>query len=422
MAMNRRAFLTLAGMAGVSSTLGLSGCGDGASTSSGGTTEISYWLWQDNATDTTWQDLANEFNAAQSAVRVALQVIPLAQYQDKLLTAATSGNGPDAARCKDWWVGQFAPKKALADLTSRVDAWNGGADVVSALWDTGRIPGAKKIYMLPHQFVTLYLYYRKDFFASLGLAAPKTQQDVLTAAERLIDPNSKRYGMDVRGGAGGQDQWLAFMFAGGASVVSGSDVVLDDAVATAVNQSYIDLERRLHAAPPGSVTAAFSQVQANFAAGTTGMMIHHVGSLGALRPALGDRLGVVPMPSADPSKPATLGSMSGNVILSSSRKQDAAWKWISWLSEKPAMSKLSGSAQGQLPVLASVAKEERFASDPYFQVALAAEAYAKTWPALPGVAQIAAKEWGANMQSAFLGKTTSAEMLKALSAVLRERK
>ena len=55
-------------------------------------TTIEYWLWQDNATDTTWADLAEQFNATNPRVQVSLQVIPLAQYPDKLATSLVSGN------------------------------------------------------------------------------------------------------------------------------------------------------------------------------------------------------------------------------------------------------------------------------------------------------------------------------------------
>ena len=165
---------------------------------------LTYWLWQDNATDPTWRKLASEFNASNKGFTVELQVIPLAQYEDKLKTALSSGGGPDAARFKDWWIGEFVKAKALAPLKSRIDAWSGKSDVVPALWNTGQVTGDGDIYMMPHQYVTLYMYYRKSAFKNAGLNPPETHKDVLGAARKLTDAPAKKYAIDVRGGSGGQ--------------------------------------------------------------------------------------------------------------------------------------------------------------------------------------------------------------------------
>jgi multiple sugar transport system substrate-binding protein len=276
--------------------------------------------------------------------------------------------------------------------------------------------------MMPHQYVTFYLYYRKGAFTKAGLTAPQTHKDLLDACQKLLDSSKNQFAIDVRGGAGGQDQWAAWMYSGGAQMVDSSGkVVLNDTTAVSVNQDYLDIQAKLRAAPPGSVTASYAQVLANFEAGTTAMMLHHTGSLGILRPKLGDDLGVVAMPSVDPSSPATLGSMSGNVILSGSKKQDQAWEWISWLDSKAPMLTMSTSKQGQLPVLQSVSSDSHFTTDPGYRIALDAEKYAKTWPAVPGTGTVANKDWGPTIQSAFAGSKSSKSMLDTLAADLAKK-
>ncbi|UCN14682.1 sugar ABC transporter substrate-binding protein [Cellulomonas iranensis] len=398
----------------------LAACGGGDDAAEGPTT-VEYWLWQDDATDTTWDDLAKDFNATHDDVQVNLTTIPLEQYQDRLLTAASSGTAACAARSKDWWLGQFAPQGILADLTDQVEAWDGKDDVIDSLWDTGRLPGSDAVYMLPHQYVTLWLYYNKDRFAEAGIEPPTMQQEFLDAAAALTDAAAGKYAFDVRGGAGGQDQWMAWMFAGGADVVDSSgDVVLDSPEAVAANERYLSVVTELDAAPPGSVTAAFAPVQTNFAAGTTAMMIHHPGSLNAMREALGDALGVVPIPVGDGAGPSTLTSMSGNVVLESCQDKDAAFEWISWLATEEPMRTVSTSIQGQLPVLESVAASEPFSTDPDLQLAVEAARTAKSWPALPGVAQLAAKEFQTQVQIALQGQQSSEEMLAKLVTTLEQ--
>ncbi|WP_194928667.1 sugar ABC transporter substrate-binding protein [Pseudactinotalea sp. HY158] len=398
---------------------GCSGSDGGSEGSGDGPVDVTYWLWQDDATDPTWDNLAEEFNKTHDDVQVTLENIPLDQYQNQVVTAVLNGTGPDAARSKDWWLGQFAPQGAIADLTPFVDSWDGKADVVDALWDTGRVPGDDHIYMLPHQYTTLYLYYRVDYFKEAGIEPPATQQEFLDAAKALTKDG--RYGFDVRGGAGGQDQWLAWMYAGGAQIVdSDGNIVLDDDTGVEVNQRYLDLVTDLKATPPGSITADFAAVKTNFADGLTAMMIHHPGSLKEMQEHFGDKLGVIPVPTVDGQPGPTLGSMSGNVIMANSEKKEAAWTWISWLSEQDQMETMSNSAQGQLPVLQSVIDTPAYTDDPQLKVAVDAIPRAKVWPGIPGVAELAAKEWNPTIQQAFQGSITSDEALTTMADVLRE--
>ncbi|MGI6877405.1 ABC transporter substrate-binding protein [Microbacterium sp. gxy059] len=415
--MTRRRLAALAAAGAI--VLTAAGCsGGGGSAGSDGPVPITYWLWQDDATDTTWSELAEQFNAEQDEVEVTLETIPLDQYQNQLITSAMSGTGPDAARSKDWWLGQFAPEGAIADLSGFADDWDGADDVVDSLWATGHLPGEDAVYMLPHQYTTLYLYYRVSFFEEAGLEPPASQDDFLAVAEQLTGDG--RFAIDVRGGAGGQDQWLAWMYAGGADVVDDSgQVVLDDETAVEVNQRYLDLTTELGAAPPGSITAAFADVKTNFADGLTAMMIHHPGSLKEMQDTFGDDLGVIPIPTGDGQPGATLGSMSGNVVMEGSDAKEAAWTWISWLSEHDQMATMSASPEGQLPVLESVIDLPEYSDDPQLSVAVDAIPTAQAWPALPGVAELAAAQWGPIIQQAFQGEVSSADALGQMADVLR---
>lgn len=160
------------------------------------------------------------------------------------------------------------------------------------------------------------------------------------------------------------------MYAGGTQFVDSSGkVTLDSPTGEQVNQSYLDLVKF---APPGSATAAFAQVQSNFLSGTTAMMIHHVGSLAAVRKQFGQDVGVIPVPSQDPSKPSSLQTMSGNVVFSTSKKQELAWQWETWLLGDAQMLKMSTSPQGRLPVTTAVAANPAFTKDDGYQVALKA--------------------------------------------------
>lgn len=375
---------------------------------------LNYWLWVDDPTDQTWEHLADEFNGQSGHGKVKLQIVPAAQYLDKLQTAISSGSGPDAARMKDEWIGQFVKAGVIAPLDSRINAWSGKGTVVPSAWNAGKIPGSNQIYMMPHQNTALYMYYNKALFKKAGLEAPTTQAEVLADAPKLT--GGGHYAIDVRGGAGGQDQWAAWMYAGGAEFVNSSGkVTLDNPKAVKVNQEYLNLNKY---APPGSATASFAQVQSNFLSGTTAMMIHHVGSLAAVRKQFGNGVGVIPVPAANPAKPSSLQTMSGNVIFSTSKKQELAWQWETWLLKEAPMLQMSTSPQGQLPVTTAVSQNAAFTKDQGYKVAITAEKTAQSWPQLPGTTGVVNATWSPTIQQAFAGTITSRQMLQTLAADL----
>jgi multiple sugar transport system substrate-binding protein len=384
-------------------------------------TVVRYWLWLDDPTEPMFDQLVKDFNATHPGIKVEYQLVPLGEYHDKLITALAAGAGPDAGRFKDWWLGEFVKLNALEPLATPISKWPGRGDVIENLWSTGKVTAAGPVYMLPHQFITFYLYYRKDWFAQAGLKPPVTVDEFLAAARTLTDPAKNQYGFGLRGGAGGQDQWLAFMVAGGARMVdTQGKVIINSPEAVKVNQWYIDLFRVHKVAPPSAPTDAYAQVLGAFQAGNTAMMAHHVGSSVLVTQKLGaGSVGVLPIPAADPAKPATMATMSGNVVFAASKQKDAAFTFISWLSETMPTDKWSGSRQGQLPALKSVAKLARYTENVFFKVSLDGANYAIAWPPLPGVGYVSAQAWQANMQRALLGQISSKDMLDEITKALQ---
>ena len=386
-------------------------------------TTVSYWLWLDDPTDPMFPAVIKEFNDSHPGIRVVPQVIPLDQFHDKLVTAISAGSGPDASRFKDWWLGEFVQAGALEPLSPYVARWGGRTDVIANLWNTGRISPTGLIYMMPHQFITFYMYYRKDWFQQAGLQPPRTFDEFVAAAKRLTDPAHNRYGFGLRGGGGGQDQWLAFMVAGGARMVDAlGHVVVNSPKAVAVNQWYIDLYRTQKVAPPSAPSDAYAQVLGAFEGGITAMFAHHVGSSVLVTDKLGANVvGVVPIPVADPKAPATMATMAGNVMLRGSKNKVAAWTFVSWLTERTAMDEWSRSRQGQLPVLTSLATNPSYQNNAFFKTSFDEAKYAITWPGLPGVGYVSAQLWQQLMQQALLGQISSQQMLDRIATALASK-
>jgi multiple sugar transport system substrate-binding protein len=128
---------------------------------------------------------------------------------------------------------------------------------------------------------------------------------------------------------------------------------------------------------------------------------------------------VVPIPAADPKKPATMVTMAGNVVFAGSKQKEAAFTFISWLSEAGATDKWSGSREGQLPSVKSVAKLPRYTENTFFKVSLDSAGFAVAWPPLPGVGYVSAQGWQANMQRALMGQISSKDMLDEIARALQ---
>ena len=89
----------------------------------------------------------------------------------------------------------------------------------------------------------------------------------------------------------------------------------------------------------------------------------------------------LPTPSSfDPKNPATMITMSGNVVFSPSPAKEEAFKFISWLTEPEQMDKWSRSRNGQLPVLNSVARMDHHINNEFFRVSMEGADYAIGWP------------------------------------------
>ncbi|QTL97313.1 extracellular solute-binding protein [Iocasia frigidifontis] len=379
-------------------------------------TDITYWLWLDDPTDPTIKNLVEEYNKTHPDINVNMEMIPMSQYHDRLATALATNSGPDVARFKIWWLGEFEKAGLLEGLDNYINSWDMKNDVIDNLWDTGKVPGKDEVYMMPHQFISFYMYYRQDWFEENGLSEPVSFADMLEAGKAFTDPDEQRYGFALRGGAGGGDQWLAFMLAGGARVIDeDGNVIINNDTAVEVNQLYIDLFRKHHIAPPTCPTDGFAQIMGGFQSGNTAMAMHHVGSSKTMQEALGDNVAVTAIPQKDPDNPATIAAMSGHVMFKTSAKKDAAFKFMSWMTEKRAMEKWTNSADGQLPVLKSVARMPKFQDDPFYKVSMEAADYAKTWPPLPGVGYITSSLWQELMQKALLGEISSQEMLDQIA-------
>lgn len=381
---------------------------------------INYWYWQDDVTDPTIQNLADQFEQLYG-IKVNIQSsIAQPNFYQSLVNAIAAGNAPDATHLNTNMFGQLIQANVLEPLDAMVDAWPGKADVIPSMWAFDKGPDGK-IYSMPNKFLMFYMYYRTDLFEKYGVAVPKSQEEFVAAAKAMTHPDDDVYGFDIRGGANGQDQWAAFLVAGGAEYLDASgNVVFDSAAAKASNQLYVSTYP--DATNPGAINDGFAQIIANFQAGTASMIINHLGAAKTFDAWDSEKTGVALIPSAtgDPAQTTYMGTMNANAVLAASTKKEAAFQWISFLAETTAQLAITKSTNGYLPVVASVANDPQFESNKYMQVSIQATGNAVTaWPAIPGSTIAAQKTWQPLFQGALTGQNTADAVVEGVAETLR---
>lgn len=408
----------------VSSMLVVSGCSStpAPSASDSKVDSIEYWYWQDDTTDTTMQDLATQFEK-KTGIAVHIQnAIAQPKFYDALVNVIAAGNAPDATHLNTNMLGQLIDAKILAPLDDMVKGWDGQSDVVPTMWSYVKSPDGKQTFALPNKYLMFYMFYRVDLFKAAGIEVPKTQEEFVAAAKALTDPSKNHYGFDIRGGANGQDQWAAYLIAGGAEFLDSSGkVAFDSAAAKKANDSYIST---FPYSPPGSINDGFAQIISNFESGTAAMIINHLGAAKTLQASTGDNVGAALIPSAtgDPSKTTYMGTMNANAVLASSKKKEAAFKWISFLAEKDAQLAITKSTNGYLPVVKSVASDPQFDSNRFFQISVkASENKTAAWPSVTGTTVATQKTWGPLFQGALLNKNSNDDVVKGVAEALGKK-
>ncbi len=402
---------TLALVAGLGTAL-LAGQADAAST-------VRFWYHFDNP-ENPMSDLVKKFEDANPDIKIDARNIPWNSYYDNLYTAIAGGNAPDAAMLKMFALPRLLEMEALEPLDDRINSWDGKDNILDNLFELTKAQDGKHYY-LPVQYVALYLYYRADMFAELGLTPPKTCEELRDAAIKLTrdtngDGRIDTYGFGFRGGKSGHEHWGTFTL--GRTGVA-LDASLNSEAGVAGTQFVVDLLQKDKVFPPSAPNDGFQEIIGAFKTGVTAMTIHHVGSSRDLVAALGDKVSAVPVPECGGGRWTTFGDESSGV-LSSATDKEAAWKWISFLSTE-GNNALFNTATGQLPVTKTDTASWNGHEARFVEATKDSLPFAHLLPASSNTPEFVNTVWPANMQRALLGQITAADMNAAIAKLFEKQ-
>jgi len=179
------------GLCAAMSIMALAGCGggsgDGGSSESGGKTELSFGIWDENQR-AAMEKLVEAYEKENEDVSIEIQLTPYkgGEYWTKLEAAATGGKAPDVFWLNVLHLDAYVDGGILADMTEAI----AGSDINDSFPETlvNNYVRDGVNYAVPKDFDTNALWYNKEIFDAANVAYPTddmTYEDLVKTAEDL---------------------------------------------------------------------------------------------------------------------------------------------------------------------------------------------------------------------------------------------
>ncbi|CAL9639232.1 Diacetylchitobiose binding protein DasA [Streptomyces sp. enrichment culture] len=322
-----------AGAVILSLALAASACGGGSSTGGGSgdsPEELTYWASNQGASiEVDKKVLQPELDKFEkrTGIKVKLEVVPWSDLLNRILTATTSGQGPDVLNIGNTWSASLQATGALLPWDEKNFEKIGGRGrfVDSALGSTGaegQDPAAVPLYSMAYA-----LYYNKKMFADAGIEKPPATWDELVAAGKKLSEDGT-WGLGMEGSNPAENIHHAFVFAEqhGADFFTpdGRADFTNDGVVAAVKQ-YVDLMAKDEIIAPGNAEYAQNQSVSDFAKGRTGMLLWQSASANLTSQGMSeDDYGIAPVPvqSGTPGAGRQVNSMVAGINLAVFKNSD----------------------------------------------------------------------------------------------------
>jgi multiple sugar transport system substrate-binding protein len=380
----------------MSLALAASACGGGSS-SGGGSNDspktLTYWASNQGASiavdKKVLQPELDKFEK-QTGIKVKVEVVPWSDLLNRILTATTSGQGPDVLNIGNTWSASLQATGALLPWDAKNFAKIGGKDrfVDSALGSTGaegKDPAAVPLYSMAYA-----LYYNKEIFADAGISKPPATWDELIADGKKIKAKGKSP-LGAEGSSLAENIHHVFVFAKqhGADffTADGKPDFTNDGVVTAVKQ-YVDLMAKDKVIPTGNAEYAQNQSVSDFAKGKQAMLLWQSAAANLKSQGMSDSsYGIAPVPvqSGTPGTGTQVNSMVAGInlaVFKNTHNVDGATKFVKFMTSD-AEQKVLNTAYSSIPPVKAAQTDSTFNSA---SNAVLKDTLAKSAAALPQVA------------------------------------
>ncbi|GAA5034159.1 hypothetical protein GCM10023258_34710 [Terrabacter aeriphilus] len=217
MDLDRRHFLTAAGLVALPTLLSSCGFAPQSSSSPSGTDTLSFTTWGTDSELAGFRTAIAAFQKANPGSTVTLNAVPYAQMFTNIDAQLQAGNPPDVFRVPYYTFGSYAGRGQLLDLTPHLPG--GFSDrFTSAAW--AAVQNGGKPFGVPHHTDTTAILYNKAALTKAGVdAVPTSIEDAWTWAEfekvaqalRRSLP-ADRYPFAYNWQGNGVTRWLTWLF------------------------------------------------------------------------------------------------------------------------------------------------------------------------------------------------------------------
>jgi multiple sugar transport system substrate-binding protein len=297
------------------------------------------------------------FRLAHPEIPLKVQTIPWGAAHDKLLTAFAGQSTPDVCQMGNTWIPELASVHALRPLDDFLAATPAIAetDYFEGIWHANHVDG--QLFGLPWYVDTRALYYRKDLLAAAGFQAPPaTWAEWARMSQALTldhdgDGRPERYGVTLPANPSGVTVPLFLAWQNGADLVNATATE-----ATVTSPAFVEAVDfyagffRNHSSP--REVGGLTNFQQAFVDGAFTMFISgpwDAQGLHERHPELDGRWAVAPLPAKTiGGSRASMAGGSSLVIFQASKKAQAAWTLIAFLSQPEVQAKFY-AATADLP-------------------------------------------------------------------------
>lgn len=297
------------------------------------------------------QTLMPGFARAHPNTPVAVQQLPWSAAHAKLLTAFAGGDLPDLCQMGNTWIAEFCALGALQRLDSAVAASPvvRPADGFDGIWRTNRIGGG--LYGIPWYVDTRLLFYRRDLLDKAGHgSAPTTWEgwlEAMTAIKAMVGAGAYAALLPLNE----PEPLLTLALQQGEPLLrdGGGRGNFQSAGFKKALAFYAEIFAR-GLAPPASDTE-IGNLYDEFARGYFSFYVSGPWNLGEFRRRLGPGRQDLWMTAAMPGPGGPGVSLAGGaslVVFAGSRRRDAAWRLIEYLSTVQSQSRFY-ALTGDLP-------------------------------------------------------------------------
>ncbi|MEU0335843.1 sugar ABC transporter substrate-binding protein [Streptomyces sp. NPDC006193] len=357
----------------LSLVLAATACGGGSSTEGGSNDSpktLTYWASNQGASvavdKKVLQPELDKFER-QTGIEVKLEVVPWTDLLNRILTATTSGQGPDVMNIGNSWSASLQATGALLPWDAKNFSRIGGRDrfLESALASTGvrgKDPAAVPLYSMAYA-----LYYNKKIFADAGITKPPATWDELVADGKKIRAKGTA-ALGAEGSNLAENIHHVFVFAKqhGADfyTADGKPDFTDPKVVDAVKQ-YVDLMAKHKVIPTGDAEYAQNQSVSDFAKGKQAMLLWQSASANLASQGMSeDAYGVAPVPvqSGAPGSGTQVNSMVAGIniaVFRNTRNLDGATKFVKFMTSD-AEQKVLNKAYSAIPPVKSAQSDAAF--------------------------------------------------------------